>query len=90
MSYQYNYIRSDLTELDVAVIVYNVFCQKFQISIRTLHDFTIAITRKFVLLASRCMKPYVDFLITASKFWILKLAYIALALHRQGKFSTLR
>ena len=87
-SYQYNYIRSDLTKLHVAEMMYNVLCQRFQISISTIHDFSIAITREFVLLASRCMKPYVDFLITASKFWILKLTYIALALHRQRNFST--
>ena len=89
-SYQYTIIRSDLNKLHVAGVMYNVFCQKLQISIRTIHEFSIAITREFVLLASRCMKPYVDFLITASKFWILLLAYIALALHRQGKFSTRR
>ena len=79
-----------MTKLHVAGMMYKVFCQKSHISIRTIHDFSLVITREFMLLAIRCMKPYVDFLITASKFWILKLAYIALALHHQFKLSTRR
>ena len=39
-------------------MMYNVFCQKFQISMRTIHEFSIAITREFVLLASRCVKSF--------------------------------
>ena len=62
--------------------MYKVFCQKFQISIRTLHDFSIVTISEFVLLANRCTNPNVDFLIVASKLLIPKLAYIALALHR--------
>ena len=61
-----------------------VFCQKFQISIRTIHDFSIVMISKFVLFANRCINPYVDFLIVVSKLSTLKLAYIALALHRHG------
>ena len=64
--------------------MYKVFSQKFQISIRTLHDFSIVTISEFVLLANRCMNPNVDFLIVASKLLIPKLAYIALALHRHG------
>ena len=50
-------------------MMYNVFCQKFQISMRTIHEFSIAITREFVLLTSRCNHLIMDFLITASKCW---------------------
>ena len=52
--------------------VYTVFCLKFQISIHTIHDFSIVTISKFVLLANRCVNPNVDFLIVASK---LLLAY---------------
>ena len=62
----------------------HIFLPKFQISIRTLHDFSIVTISEFVLLANRCMNPNVDFLIVASKLLIPKLAYIALALHRHG------
>ena len=67
-AYYHNTIRNDLTRLHGSGTMYNVFCQKFYISILTIHDFSIAIIREFVLLCNRCMKPYVDFLITASKF----------------------
>ena len=79
----------DLTKFRVAGMMYNGFAKssKYQ---HAQSMTLIGITREFVLLASSCMKPYVDFLITSSKFWILKLAYIALALHRQGKFRTRR
>ena len=60
--------------------MYKVFCRKFQISIRTIRDFSIVIISEFVLLANCC----VDFLIVVSKLLIPKLAYIALALHRHG------
>ena len=64
--------------------MYKFFCQKFQISIRTLHDFSIVIISEFVLLANRCMNPNVDFLIVDSNLLIQKLAYMALALQRHG------
>ena len=54
--------------------MYKVFCQKFQISIRTTQDFSIVIISEFVLLANRCINPYVDFLIVVSKLLIPKLA----------------
>ena len=60
------------------------FLPKFQISIRTIHDFSIVAISDYVLLANRCMNSNVDFLIVASKLLIPKLAYIALALHRYG------
>ena len=53
--------------------MYKVFRQKFQISIRTLHDFSIVTISEFVLLANRCMNPNFDFLIVASKLLIPKL-----------------
>ena len=62
--------------------MYKVFCRKFQISIRTIRDFSIVIISEFVLLANCCVNPYyVDFLIVVSKLLIPKLA---LALHRHG------
>ena len=61
-------------QIHVAVAMYKVFCQKIQISIRTLHDFSIVTISEFVLLANRCMNPNVDFLIVASKLLIPKLA----------------
>ena len=64
--------------------MYKDFWQKFQISIRTTQDFSIVIISEFVLLANRCINPYVDFLIVVPKLLIPKLAYIALALHRYG------
>ena len=73
-----------LSKIHVARSMYKVFCQKFQISIRTIQDFSIIIIGEFVLLANRCINPYVDFLIVVSKLLIPKLAYIALALHRHG------
>ena len=47
------YIRLLITEafamyIQVAVSMYKVFCQKFQISIRTLHDFSIVTISEFV------------------------------------------
>ena len=51
---------------------------------RTILDFSIVTTSELVFLANRCVNPYVDFLIVASKLLIPKLAYIALALHRHG------
>ena len=50
----------------------------------TIHYFSIVRVSEFVLLANRCVNPYVDFLIVASKLLIPKLAYIALALHRHS------
>ena len=73
-----------LSKIHVGGAMYKVLCQKFQISIRTTQDFSIVILSEFVLLANRCMNPYVDFLIVVSKLLIPKLAYIALALHRHG------
>ena len=46
--------------------------------------FSIVIISEFVLLANRCINPYVDFLIVVLMLLIPKLAYIALALHRHG------
>ena len=48
--------------------MYKVFCQKFQISIRTLHDFSIVTISEFVLLANRCMNPNVDFVATRALY----------------------
>ena len=73
-----------LSKIHVAGAMYKVFCQKFQISIRTIQDFSIVIISELVLLANRCINPNVDFLIVVSKLLIPKLAYIALALHRHG------
>ena len=73
-----------LSKIHVGGAMYKAFCQKFQISIRTTQDFSIVIVSEFVLLANRCINPYVDFLIIVSKLLIPKLAYIALALHRHG------
>ena len=73
-----------LSKIHVVGVMYKVFCQKFQISIRTTQDFSIVIISEFVLFANRCINPYVDFLIVVSKLLIPKLAYIALALHRHG------
>ena len=77
-----------LSKIHVVEAMYKVFCQKFQISIRTTQDFSIVIISEcvecVVLLANRCINPYVDFLIVVSKLLIPKLAYIALALHRHG------
>ena len=50
-----------LSKIHVAGAMYKVFCQKFQISIRTIQDFSIVIISEFVLLASRCINPYVFF-----------------------------
>ena len=52
-----------LSKIHVVGAMYKVFCQKFQISIRTTQDFSIVIISEFVLLANRCVNPYVDFLI---------------------------
>ena len=73
-----------LSKIHVVGAMYKVFCKKFQISIRTIQDFSIVIISEFVLLANHCINPYVDFLIVVSKLLIPKLAYIALALHRHG------
>ena len=73
-----------LSKIHVVGAIHKVFCQKFQISIRTTQDFSIVILNEFVLLANRCINLYVDFLIVVSKLLIPKLAYIALALHRHG------
>ena len=43
-----------LTKIHVAGVMYSVFLQKFNISIRTIHEFSIAIIRELVLLANRC------------------------------------
>ena len=64
-SYYRNIIKNELTRLHVAIIMYNVFCQTLYMSIRTIHDFSIGIVRKFVFLSNRCVKPYVHLLITA-------------------------
>ena len=37
--------------------------------IRTIHELSIAIIRKLVLLANRCVNPKVDFLMTASVYY---------------------
>ena len=73
-----------LSKIYVAGAMYKVFCQKFQISLRTIQDFSIVIISEFVLLANRCINPYVDFLIVVSKLLIPKLMNIALALHHHG------
>ena len=73
-----------LSKIHVVEAMYKVFCQKFQKSICTTQDFSSVIISEFVLLANRCINPYVDFLIVVSKLLILKLAYIALTLHRHG------
>ena len=73
-----------LSKIHVDGAMYKVFCQKFQISIRTTQDFSIVIINEFVLLANRYINPYVNFLIVVSKLLIPKLAYIALVLHRHG------
>ena len=73
-----------LSKIHVAGAMYKVFCQKFQISVRTIKDFSIVITSEFVPLANRCINPYVAFLIVVSNLLIPKLEYIALALHRHG------
>ena len=52
-----------LSEIHVTGAMYKVFCPKFQISISTVQDFSIIIISEFVLLANRCINPYVDFLI---------------------------
>ena len=62
--------------------MYKVFCQKFQTSIRTIHDFSIVTISEFALLANHCMNPNVDILIVASKLLIPKLAYIAALAYR--------
>ena len=56
-----------LSKFHVVGAMHKVFCQKFQISIRTTQDFSIVIISEFVLLANRCINPYVDFLIVVSK-----------------------
>ena len=68
-----------LSKIHITGAMYEVVCQKFQISIRTIQDFSIVIISEFVLLANRCINPYVDFLIVVSMLLIPKLAYIALA-----------
>ena len=73
-----------LSKIHVAGAMYNFFCQKFQISKRTIQDFSIFVINEFLLLDNRCVNPYVDFLIVVSKLLIPKLAYIALALHHHG------
>ena len=73
-----------LSKIHVAGAMYKVFCQKFQISINTIQDISIVIISEFVLLANRCINPHVDFPIVVSTLLIPKLAYIALALHRNG------
>ena len=73
-----------LSKIHVAGAMYKMFCQDSQFSIRTIQDFSIVIISEFVLLANRCINPFVDFLIDVSKLLIPKLAYIALALHRHG------
>ena len=62
-----------LSKIHAAGAMYKVFCQKFQISIRTIQDFSIVIISEFVLLANRCKNTYVDFLIVVSKLLIPKL-----------------
>ena len=65
-----------LSKIHVAGAMYKVFCQKFQISIRTIQEFSIVIISEFVLLANRCINPHVDFLIVVLKLLIPKLAYM--------------
>ena len=64
-----------VSKIHVVGAMYKICCQKFQISIRTTQDFSIVIISEFVLLANRCINPYVDFLIVVSKLLIPKLAY---------------
>ena len=56
-----------LSKIPVPRAMNKVFCQKFQISIRTIPDFSIVIISKLVLLANRYINPYVDSLIVVSK-----------------------
>ena len=58
-------------------------CTKFLPKI-PIYDVSFVTLSEFVLLANRCVNPYVDFLIIVSKLLIPKLAYIVLALHRHG------
>ena len=51
-----------ISKIHVAGAMHEFFCQKIQLSIRTIQDFSIVIISKFVLLAIRCISPYVDFL----------------------------
>ena len=62
-----------LSEIHVFGAMYKVFCQKFHISKRTIQDFSIVIISEFVLLANRCINPYVDFLMVVLKLLIPKL-----------------
>ena len=41
-----------LSKIHVGGAMYKVFCQKFQISIRTIQDFSIVLISEFVLLAN--------------------------------------
>ena len=73
-----------LSKIRVAGTTNKVFYQKFQISIRTIQDFSRVMISELVLLANRYINPYVDFLIVVLKLLIPKLVYIALALHHHG------
>ena len=46
---------------------YSIFGQTFQISIRTIQDFSSVMLREYVLLANRCINLYVDILIVVLK-----------------------
>ena len=48
----YDFIRRNLTKLYVAGMIYNILCQKFPISILTIDDFSIVITRDHVYLVA--------------------------------------
>ena len=65
--YYLNIFKIHLTKIHVAGMMYSVLCQKFHLSIRTIHEFSIAI-RELVLLANSCINPKVDFLITLQDF----------------------
>ena len=67
-----------LSKIYVAGAMYKVFCQNLKYQ----YAQSVVIISDFVILANRCINPYVDFLIVVSKLLIPKLAYIALALHQ--------
>ena len=79
-----------LYKIHVAGAMNKAFCQKIQISMRTIQDFSIVMISEFMLLTNRCINSYVEFLLVASKVLLPKLAYTALALHCHGRLRTRR
>ena len=69
-------------KIPVVVAMNKVFCQKVQISIHSIQDFSIVMISEFELLANRC-NTYVDFIIVVLKL-LPKLAYIVLTLQCLG------